>query len=93
MVIVDKQAVPQEVAISGIDSDTDKSELKPDSALVDIARLLTENPALKVYVPGHTDMVAGPNTDVRLPQARAQAVVNALATKHGALYAGSVQQH
>jgi outer membrane protein OmpA-like peptidoglycan-associated protein len=104
LVIVEKQAMQQEIAVNmdaaamaqgigdagsvaiyGINFDTGKSELKPDSepALVEIAKLLTKNPALKLYVVGHTDMVADLSANVKLSQARAQAVVNALVTKHG----------
>jgi OmpA-OmpF porin, OOP family len=73
------------VAVYGILFDTGKSELKPESALAmeEIAKLLKENSALKVYVVGHTDMVADLATNVRLSQARAQAVVNALVSQHG----------
>lgn len=73
------------VAIYGILFDTGKSELKPESgpALIEIAKLLKESPALKVYVVGHTDMVADLATNVKLSQARAQSVVNALVSQHG----------
>ncbi len=73
------------VAIYGIYFDTAKSELKPDSepALAEIAKLLKQNPALKVYIVGHTDMVGEAAANMRLSQARAQSVVAALATKHG----------
>jgi outer membrane protein OmpA-like peptidoglycan-associated protein len=73
------------VAIYGILFDTGKSELKPESgpALAEIAKLLNETPALKVYVVGHTDMVADLATNVKLSQARAQSVVNALVGLHG----------
>ena len=73
------------VAIYGILFDTGKSELKPESApaLVEIANLLKGSPALTVFVVGHTDMAAGAATNVKLSQARAQAVVNALVTQHG----------
>jgi len=90
-VTVDAKAMAQDigetgrVAVYGIHFDTGKAELKPDSepALVEIAKLLTQNLALKIYVVGHTDMVADPATNVKLSQARAQAVVNALASQHG----------
>lgn len=73
------------VAIYGILFDTGKSELKPESApaLIEIAKLLKERSALKIYVVGHTDMVADLATNVRLSQARAQSVVNALVSQHG----------
>ncbi len=74
-----------EVAIYGIYFDTGKSDLKPESepALDEIAKLLKENPALKVFIVGHTDMVGDPASNVKLSQARAQAVVTALSTKNG----------
>lgn len=47
------------VSIYGIYFDTGKSEIKPESeaALSEIAKLLKNNGALKVYVVGHTDNV------------------------------------
>jgi outer membrane protein OmpA-like peptidoglycan-associated protein len=73
------------VALYGIHFDTGKSELKPDStpALVEIAKMLKAKPELKVYVVGHTDMVADLATNVALSQARAQAVVKALVGQQG----------
>lgn len=73
------------VAIYGILFDTGKSELKPESgpALIEIAKLLKSKSGLKVYVVGHTDMVAELATNVKLSQARAQSVVNALVSQHG----------
>lgn len=72
-----------QVAIYGIYFDTAKSDLKPESdpALAEIAKLLKEHPALKVYVVGHTDMAGDPASNVKLSQARAQSVVAALTTK------------
>ena len=73
------------VAIYGILFDTGKAELTPESgpALIEIVKLLKGNAGLKVYVVGHTDMVADLATNVKLSQARAQAVVNALVSQHG----------
>ena len=73
------------VAIYGIYFDTAKSDLKPESepAVDEIAKLLTTNPTLKVYIVGHTDMVGDAAGNVKLSQARAQSVINALVTKHG----------
>lgn len=73
------------IAVAGILFDTGKSELMPESepALAEITKLLTENPTLRVYVVGHTDMMADLNANLKLSQARAQAVVIALVTKHG----------
>jgi OmpA-OmpF porin, OOP family len=63
--------------------DTGKSELKPesDAAVAEVVKLLKTDPALKVYVVGHTDNVASLN--LKLSQARAASVVQALVTKRG----------
>jgi OmpA-OmpF porin, OOP family len=73
------------VAIYGIYFDTAKSDLKPESdpAIDEIVKLLTGHPELKVYIVGHTDMVGDTASNVKLSQARAQAVVSALVSKHG----------
>jgi outer membrane protein OmpA-like peptidoglycan-associated protein len=73
------------VAVYGIHFDTGKSELKPDSApaLAEIGKLLKNKPELKVYVVGHTDMVADLAANIALSQARAQAVVKALVGQQG----------
>ena len=91
--IIEKQAMAQEVpmdasgsvAIYGIYFDTAKSDLKPESepAIDEIAKLLTSNSALKVYIVGHTDMVGDAAANVLLSKARAQSVINALVSKHG----------
>ncbi len=73
------------VEVPGIYFDTGKSVLKPesDAAVAEIAKLLQADPALKVYVVGHTDNVASLELNMNLSQARAEAVVQALAAKHG----------
>jgi outer membrane protein OmpA-like peptidoglycan-associated protein len=72
-----------QVAIYGIYFDTAKSDLKPESdpAVAEIAKLLKQHPALKVYIVGHTDMVGEAAANVKLSQARAQSVLGALITK------------
>jgi OOP family OmpA-OmpF porin len=73
------------VAIYGIYFDTAKSELKAesDASLGEIAKLLNEQPALKVFIVGHTDMVGDSAANVKLSQSRAQSVVAALTAKYG----------
>jgi len=73
------------VEVPGIYFDTGKSELKPesDAALAEVAKLLKADPALKVYVVGHTDNVASLDLNTKLSQARAEAVVQALVARHG----------
>ena len=65
--------------------DTGKADLKPesDAALAEVAKLLKADPALKVYVVGHTDNVASLELNTKLSQARADAVVQALVARHG----------
>jgi len=73
------------VEVPGIYFDTGKSELKAesDAAVAEVAKLLKADPALKVFVVGHTDNVASLDLNTKLSQARAEAVVQALVTKHG----------
>ena len=73
------------VEVPGIYFDTGKSELKPesDAALAEIGTLLKADPALKVFVVGHTDNVASLDLNTRLSQARSEAVVQALVSRHG----------
>ena len=72
-------------AIYGIYFDTGKSVIKPesDAALVEIAKLLKGDAKLKVNVVGHTDSVGGIESNMKLSQDRANAVVQALTGKHG----------
>ena len=72
------------VAIYGIYFDFNKSDIKPESdpALQEINKLLSNNPNLKVFIVGHTDNVGGVDYNMKLSQARADAVVKALTTKY-----------
>lgn len=73
------------IEVPGIYFDTGRSELKPESnaAITEIAKLLKADATLKVYIVGHTDNVASLDLNMRLSQARAEAVVQALITQHG----------
>jgi len=73
------------VAVYGIYFDTAKSVLKPQStpALQEVAKLLGADPTLKLWVVGHTDSVGAIEANMKLAQARAEAVVAALTTTHG----------
>jgi OmpA-OmpF porin, OOP family len=72
-------------AIYGIYFDTGKAVIKPesDSTLAEIARLLKNNSGLNISVVGHTDNVGGVDANMTLSQARADAVVKALSSRHG----------
>ena len=70
---------------NGIFFDTDKADLKPESkaALDEIAKLLKQDAALKIYVVGHTDNQGGLAHNMELSKARASSVVKALETQYG----------
>lgn len=69
------------IALYGIYFDTGKAEVKPESKpqLEQMAQLLQAQPALKVYIVGHTDNQGALDANLALSQQRAQAVVAALA--------------
>jgi len=73
------------VAVYGIYFDTNKSVLKPESeaALKEIAKLLQDDPGLKVHVVGHTDNSGGLEANMTLSLERANAVVRDLTAKRG----------
>jgi len=73
------------VSIYGIYFDTGKSEIKPesDAAISEIAKLLKNNAALKLYVVGHTDSVGSFDSNMKLSKDRAEAVAKALIVKYG----------
>lgn|SRR6185312_5039236 len=69
--------------VNGIQFDTGKSDVKPEStlALQEVANLLKEDPKLKVWVVGHTDNVGSLATNLDLSRRRAAAVVQVLTTQ------------
>jgi OmpA-OmpF porin, OOP family len=72
-------------AVYGIHFDSGKAEIKPDSAatIAEIAKLLTGDAALKLYVVGHTDNVGSVEANLKLSQQRAEAVLQVLVRDHG----------
>jgi outer membrane protein OmpA-like peptidoglycan-associated protein len=91
MVVADASALAKgldelgRVVVPGIYFDTDQSVVKPESkpALEQIARLLRDQPNLRLFVVGHTDMTGDLAHNRQLSEARARAVVTALVTGHG----------
>lgn len=73
------------VALYGIFFDSNKTEIKPESkaALDEIAKLLKQEPSLKLHVVGHTDNVGGLTFNMNLSKRRAEAVVSALVKNYG----------
>ena len=72
------------VALYGIYFDFNKSEVKPESdpTLKEIAKLLSENPSLNLFVVGHTDNVGDFKYNMKLSEERADAVVKILVSKY-----------
>jgi hypothetical protein len=91
MVTVDASAMAKgiasdgHVALYGILFDTDKTDIKPESAatIAEIAKFLKQEAGVKLYVVGHTDNVGVYDYNMGLSQRRAAAVVAELTTKHG----------
>jgi flagellar motor protein MotB len=73
------------VAVYGIYFDSGKSLIKPESAqaIGEIAKLLKDQPALKLFVVGHTDNQGTVDGNIKLAQDRAEAVLKALAGEQG----------
>ncbi|MGA7255210.1 MAG: OmpA family protein, partial [Terracidiphilus sp.] len=64
------------IVTHGILFDVDKATLKPESmgTLNQVKRILTQNPALKFEIDGHTDNTGAPAHNLTLSQQRADAV-------------------
>lgn len=73
------------VAVYGIYFDTGKAVVKPESkpALEEVAKLLKGDTNLNLWVVGHTDSVGKVDDNMRLAQARADAVAAELVSAHG----------
>lgn len=73
------------IALYGIQFDTNKSTLRPESreTIAQIAKLMKSQPTLNANVVGHTDNVGDDASNKRLSQRRADAVVTALVEDHG----------
>ena len=71
------------VALSGIHFATDSAKLTPDSddELARMVALMKAQPTLKVYIVGHTDDTGTLAHNLELSQARADAVMKALAAR------------
>ena len=73
------------IDLYGVYFDTDRSLVKPqsDPTLGEVATLMKIDRSLKLEVSGHTDNSGAHDHNMALSQARAQAVVQALATTYG----------
>lgn len=81
----DGLAATGHVTANGILFDTDKADVKPESkpALDEIAKLLKDNGAMKIYVVGHTDNQGALAHNMELSKARAASVAKALESQYG----------
>jgi OmpA-OmpF porin, OOP family len=73
------------VALYGINFDTDKDTLRPDSqpTLQEIGKLMADNPRLKLHVVGHTDNQGKPDYNLDLSRRRAATVAHELTSRYG----------
>ncbi len=73
------------VALYGINFDTDKDTLRPDSepTLKEIGKLMADDPGLKIHVVGHTDNQGKPDYNLDLSRRRAATVARELTSKYG----------
>ena len=72
-------------SVYGILFDTGKADVKPesDATLKEIAKLLSQNAQLKLFVVGHTDNVGQLAANTDLSRRRAEAVMKVLTAKYG----------
>jgi outer membrane protein OmpA-like peptidoglycan-associated protein len=73
------------IDLYGVYFDTDKAEVKPESTatLDEIASLLKIDRSLKLEISGHTDNTGSKDHNLKLSQARADAVKTILVSKYG----------
>jgi len=91
LVVIDAEAMSKEIlekgktVIYGLYFEYDKAALTEESkpALDEIAKLLTNEPDLSVYVVGHTDMKGTLEHNLNLSKERAAAIADALAKDYG----------
>jgi outer membrane protein OmpA-like peptidoglycan-associated protein len=73
------------ITLRGVYFDFDKATIKPESrpALEDAAKILKDNPTIKVEIQGHTDSKGSEEYNLSLSDKRAWAVVNYLVQNFG----------
>jgi OmpA-OmpF porin, OOP family len=82
--VYDALAAAGRWATQGILFETGKSLVRPESAptLKEIAAALTQHPELRIRIEGHTDNVGNADANLRLSEARAAAVKDALVREY-----------
>lgn len=83
--IADGLKAEGKMAIYGVNFDTGKAEIRPDSKpqLSEMAKILKAQPTLKVLIVGHTDNQGDFAANIALSQRRAEAIVAALTRDYG----------
>lgn len=71
------------VEVPGILFDFNRAELKPESepAIAEVVKLLQGDPAMRIWVVGHTDSVGSADANLKLSAARAASVISALTSR------------
>jgi OmpA-OmpF porin, OOP family len=90
IVVVDAKKIGSQIAAEGraifygILFDFDKADIKPESQsqLAELGKFLQENPAIRVFIVGHTDNKGALDYNLGLSDRRADAVVRALAGQY-----------
>jgi OOP family OmpA-OmpF porin len=74
---------PRRIVLRGVNFDFDKSEIRPDAAVIldEAASLLNEEPGVRVEVGGHTDATGTDEYNQGLSERRARSVVDYLVGK------------
>jgi outer membrane protein OmpA-like peptidoglycan-associated protein len=99
-IVADAESLARDIAMTGhatvfgIYFDFDKDIVKPESerALVQVAKLMKDNPGLKLYVVGHTDSKGTFDYNMDLSRRRAKAVAGTLTRTYG-ISADRLQGH
>ncbi|MCI5057797.1 MAG: OmpA family protein [Flavobacteriales bacterium] len=80
---IKKIEIGEVVVLNNIFFESAKSTLKRESdlELQRVMKLLMENPSLQIEISGHTDNIGDDNSNIKLSQDRAEAVVEYLITK------------
>jgi len=71
--------VKRKIILRGVNFDFDKSNIRPDARpILDEARVLQAEPAIRVRIEGHTDSVGSDAYNLKLSQRRSEAVMQYL---------------
>ncbi|MBI3502910.1 MAG: OmpA family protein [Bacteroidetes bacterium] len=82
-IVLEKIKKGAKIVLNNIFFDSGKATLRKESKteLDKVEKLITENPSIKVEIGGHTDDAGKKDANLKLSQARAEAVVNELIVK------------